>query len=123
MLQQIFTIYDSKAGAYLPPFFLPQRGMALRTFGDCINDDTHQFSKHPEDYTLMSLGTFDDQSALAITTAPESIGNGLEFVVKEGNMPGWDDMTEEQQNAELKGFAKDRGESPEKFVSKKGNRK
>ncbi len=87
MIQQIFTIYDNKAKAYLPPFYLPQRGMAIRTFGDCINDKQHQFSIHPEDYTLMMLGTWDDSTAIAIATAPESIGNGLEFVVDENEGP------------------------------------
>jgi len=85
MLQKIFTIHDIKASAYLPPFFMPQTGMALRVFGDCINDQEHQFSNHPEDYTLFALGTFDDQTAIAITTPPESLGNGLEFIVKEGD--------------------------------------
>lgn len=29
---KLFSIYDTKALAYLPPFFLPQRGQAMRTF-------------------------------------------------------------------------------------------
>lgn len=123
MLLQIFTIFDSKASAYLPPFYLPQRGMAMRTFADCINDVEHQFSKHPEDYTLMMVGTFDDLSGIAMTTAPESIGNGLEFVEAVENMPGWDGLTAEEQTAELREFAKDHGENPNNFASKKGNTK
>ena len=82
MLQHIFTIHDKKAGAYLPPFFLPQTGMAIRTFGDCINDKEHAFSKHPEDYTLMAIGTYDDVTSKFITTNPESLGNGLQFIVE-----------------------------------------
>lgn len=57
MMQKIFTIYDSKAHAYLPPFFLPEAGMAVRVFSDCVNDKSHQFSKHPGDYTLFQIGT------------------------------------------------------------------
>ncbi len=83
MILNIFTIFDSKAGAYLPPFYLPQTGMALRTFADCINDAQHSFSKHPEDYTIMAIGTWDDTTALALSTPPESLGNGLEFVIME----------------------------------------
>ncbi len=85
MILKIFTIHDSKAGAFLPPFYLPQQGMAIRTFGDCVNDGKHEFSKHPEDYTLFLLGTFDDNTAKTKAKTPESIGNGLEFLVDEGD--------------------------------------
>ncbi len=122
MLQQIFTIFDSKAGAYLPPFFMPQRGMALRTFGDCINDEKHQFSLHPGDYTLMSLGTFDDTTARAIITAPESIGNGLEFI---DNGLEFMDMVENPNQEELELvdslLSDERNSIDSKVSTKKGN--
>lgn len=86
MILKIFTIFDVKAGAYLPPFYLPQTAMAVRTFADCIKDPEHSFGKHPEDYTLMAIGSFDDMTALAITTPPESLGNGLEFKVEIENL-------------------------------------
>lgn len=37
MILLIFAIYDSKAKAYLTPFFLPKYEMAVRTFKDCVN--------------------------------------------------------------------------------------
>jgi len=82
MKQKIFSIYDSKADAYLTPFFLHQEAMAIRVFSDCINSETHQFGKHPEDYTLFSIGTWEDQSGKFSTTNPKSIGNGVEFINK-----------------------------------------
>ena len=77
----VFSIFDVKAQAYLPPFILPNAEMAARTFGDCINSDNHQFAAHPEDYTLFRLGTFDDNTgAYTLEAAPMSEGNGVEFV-------------------------------------------
>lgn len=64
MLQKVFTIYDDKAKAYLPPFFLPEMGQAIRAFTDCVNDPTHMFGKHPSDYTLFCAGTFNDSSGV-----------------------------------------------------------
>lgn len=64
MKQRIFTIYDDKAKAYLPPFFLPEMGMATRAFSDCVNDPKHNFGLHPSDYTLFCCGIFDDKSGL-----------------------------------------------------------
>ena len=79
MIQIMFTIYDEKAKAYLPPFFLPSEGMATRTFGDCLNSNDHQFSKHPSDYTLFRLGTFDDNGAI-MEYCKTVVGNGVEFL-------------------------------------------
>ncbi len=63
MKLKIFTVYDTKAMAYLPPFFLPNELMAKRVFGDMADDVTHQFGKHPEDYSLYEMGNFDDANA------------------------------------------------------------
>lgn len=64
MKLHMFTVFDVKAKAYLPPFFLPQVGQAVRSFGDAIDDPAHAFAKHPEDYTLFLVGTFDDASGV-----------------------------------------------------------
>ncbi len=63
MRQIIFTVLDTKAMAYLPPFFLPNEAVAKRVFGDMATDITHQFGKHPEDFTLYKLGEFEDCTA------------------------------------------------------------
>ena len=60
----MFSIYDEKAQAYLPPFILPATEMAIRTFGDCVNSQEHQFGKHPADYTLYQIAEFDDDTGI-----------------------------------------------------------
>lgn len=80
MKLKMFTIYDSKAFAYLPPFYLHKEEMAQRAFGECVNSKEHQFGKHPQDYTLFKVGVFDDETAVCVTFAPESLGNGLEHL-------------------------------------------
>lgn len=80
MIHHIFSVYDEKAQAFLPPFFLPQTAMAVRVFTDCINSDDHQFSKHPADYTLFLLGNWDDaEGAIHLREGKKSLGNGVEF--------------------------------------------
>jgi len=77
----IYTIYDIKADAYLTPFFLPTDGMATRTFSDCANDPQHQFGKHPEDYILWKIATYDD--SIGIITPLEKhelLGKAVEYV-------------------------------------------
>lgn len=80
MKQQMFCIRDTKADAYLPPFFLPRKEMAMRVFDQCVNSKDHQFGKWPQDYTLFQIGQFDDETGTCVTYAPESLGNGLEYL-------------------------------------------
>lgn len=79
MLLKSFTVYDAKAEAYMQPFFTSTIGLAVRIFTEALNDPNHQFNKYKADYTLFSLGSFDDAKGLFDTAAPISIGNGLEF--------------------------------------------
>jgi len=60
----MFSIYDSKIEAYLQPFFMPTKGAAIRAITDTLDDREHMFAKHPEDYTLFHLGTFEDGTAV-----------------------------------------------------------
>lgn len=88
MKQLMFTIYDSKAQAYLPPFFLHAEQIAMRTFGDCVNDPKHQFGLHPEDYTLWHIGSFDDSNSIVKMEKHNlNLGVGLEYVKKMTHTP------------------------------------
>ena len=55
--------------------------MAQRAFNDCVNDAEHNFGRHPEDYTLFKIGEFDDQTAEINWETPQSLGNGIEYVL------------------------------------------
>jgi hypothetical protein len=80
MILNIFTVFDSKAEAYLPPFYMSSIGQAQRAFTDSVSNPEHQFGKHPEDYTLFLIGNFDDSScAIDMHTTPVSLGTGIEL--------------------------------------------
>lgn len=83
----VFAIYDEKAKAFLPPFFLPNPAMALRTFADCVNDpvspNQHAFARHPSDYTLFGFGFFDqDSGKFELSPQRETLANGVMVVNK-----------------------------------------
>jgi hypothetical protein len=79
-MQLLFTVYDSKAETFMPPFFVPSKGLAIRAFEDCVNSKEHHFGQHPADYTLFALGEFDTNTAHFVNMEKISIGNGVEFV-------------------------------------------
>lgn len=58
MLMKMVAVYDMKLGAFQRPFFAPTEGVAVRSFMDACSGES-DFAKHPADYALYSLGTFD----------------------------------------------------------------
>lgn len=82
MIHSVFSVFDAKAEAFLPPFVLPKTEMAQRVFSDCVNSNDHQFSKHPDDYTLFHLGTWSDEDGLFTPhrNTKQSLGNGVEYL-------------------------------------------
>ncbi len=81
-----FSVYDDKAKAFLPPFFLPESGMAARVFKDCVNSKEHQFGQNPDDYTLFHVGSFCQNTGTLASMAPKTLGNGVLFVTPETNL-------------------------------------
>lgn len=61
---QIYSMYDSKACAFIQPFFSRTEGVAVRQLSQAINDGKHDFCIHAEDYTLFHLGSWDEVSGL-----------------------------------------------------------
>ena len=82
MLLQIFSVHDSKAGAYFQPFFQQTEGMAIRIFSDLATDPDHSFNKHPEDFTLFRLGVYNDQNGeFTGEKTPHPICKAIDFAV------------------------------------------
>lgn len=59
MKSNVYKVYDSKVEQYLPAFEAPTHGAAERSFAEAVNSQNHDFSKHPEDYSLHHVGTSD----------------------------------------------------------------
>ena len=80
MKHKIYSVYDSKAGCYLPLFTFRSRGEAIRAFTETVNDSSSSIGKYPEDYTLFELGVFDDEfGAIDLLQTPTSVGLGIDF--------------------------------------------
>ena len=77
---KVFSVYDAKAEAYLPPMFFQSRGVAIRSFGAAAADEKHDFHRFAADYTLFELGDFDENSGkFSLLSAPVALGNALEL--------------------------------------------
>lgn len=81
MLLKVYSIYDSKVEAYLPPLFFKSKGEFLRSFGEAVNDPKSTISKYPSDYTAFELGSWDDCKCIFdLYKVPVSLGLALEFI-------------------------------------------
>ena len=83
MKTKMFTVYDKKAKSYLPPFYMQSTGQAMRTFEDTVNDKEHAFGKHPEDYVIFEVGSFDDQNCtFELHQTPITLAAAIELIIQ-----------------------------------------
>lgn len=57
----MFAVFDNVAKMYLTPFLETTDGTAVRAIQDAMKGD-HPFAKHPQDFTLSRLGTYDESN-------------------------------------------------------------
>lgn len=55
-----YAIFDNKALVYHAPFFAPTDGSAVRSLTDLVGDSNTGVSRHPGDYVLYCIGSYDD---------------------------------------------------------------
>lgn len=65
-------VRDSAADAYHAPLCFPALGMAERWFRDECRS-TGELAKHPEDYELFLVGTFDSDTGDLISDGPRRL--------------------------------------------------
>lgn len=83
----IVSVRDTKANAFGIPVCVPTVGAAVRSFSDQINGQDSVLTKHPQDFDLFELGTFDDNTGLFDTHTPSLVTTGLNLVQRPAENP------------------------------------
>lgn len=81
MVLKAYAVFDVKAGNYSPPWFLLSDGIAHRTFSDLVNDPKTTIARHPGDYSLFAVGSYDDDSAQFTSQKPVQIVQAISLYV------------------------------------------
>lgn len=79
----LFAVRDSAAEAFGTPFFLNSKGVAVRSFTSECNRvaPDNLLNRHPADFKLYCLGTFDDSTGrFDLLDDPECIAFGSQAV-------------------------------------------
>lgn len=77
LLLEVFTVFDEKAKAFLAPFTARSAPEAVRMFTDTAMDPVSMIAKHPSDFTLFRIGSFDVGNGRLEAWDPEALCNGL----------------------------------------------
>lgn len=78
MRMNIYSIFDSATACYMRPFFLQSDQAAIRAFTDIACDDEHEVGRHPKDYTLVRIGTYEDTKGKIVGESIEGLATALE---------------------------------------------
>ena len=75
MFQVVVSVKDLAAQAFGRPVFVPTAGVAVRSFRDEVNRDAadNDIYRHPSDYELYQLGTFDDSTGMIESIQPPKL--------------------------------------------------
>lgn len=87
MKMVIVSILDTAAGAYGRPAYLASEGVAVRQFQDEVNRaaEDNQLYKHPDDFQLYYLGTFDDNTGgFDLLASPKMIARAKDIMIRDG---------------------------------------
>lgn len=86
MITNLYTILDIKSAVYNTPFTMLNHDVAKRACMDLVQDASTQFSKHPADYTLFHLGTYEDTTAkIKLNTTKEPLFTLNDLYAPESN--------------------------------------
>lgn len=76
---KVFSVFDSKAVAFIQPFFSVNSAVAIRDFSRAARDPSTGFFQHPADFTLFELGEWDPSSGSLVMGDKVALGSALEF--------------------------------------------
>jgi len=80
MKQAVYSIKDNALGAYAAPFTQPNNQIAMRAFGDLANNPETNINRHPSDYSLARLGTWDDDTGIFENEEPTTLAWAVDFL-------------------------------------------
>lgn len=81
MYQIIVSVKDNAAQAFGRPVFVPSSAVAIRSFRDEVNrkDSTDDLAKHPSDFDLYEIGSFDDSTGIIEVFEPRILARAKDL--------------------------------------------
>lgn len=81
MKSKLFSVFDSKVGAFASPWASPTIASGRRAFAGAVADQSSMLNKHPGDYSLFLVGEFDEETGAVHALAPENLGLASSYLL------------------------------------------
>lgn len=78
IMEGLYSVRDVKVERFFPPFAQRNQLEAQRTFLDMCQDHRTPISKHPEDYTLYEIGSFNPETGEIAPMLARVVLHGIE---------------------------------------------
>lgn len=76
MIMRMYSIEDSTAGEFGQPGPMTNDNVAIRSFGQLINEPGSMMYSKPEDFNMYYVGTFETTTGTMIGELPKKLVNG-----------------------------------------------
>lgn len=81
---KVFTVFDSKAEAYLNPFYARTTAEGVRLFKAAADDPEHNYHRFAGDFSLFEIGEWDERTGdMVLYSAHENLGTALQHIWRE----------------------------------------
>jgi hypothetical protein len=80
--KNLYAIIDTASGVYDGPFKGVSDGQMIRMFNDLCVDAEHPIGKHPEDFSLIKVGTWNEGTGELEDLQNTTMITGLEAVAE-----------------------------------------
>lgn len=87
MILRAFSLLDIKTGIFNVPFFMPHPQMAIRAVVDLMADQNTTIARHPADFALCEIGSYDDQTGMLMPETVQQLGVASSFLPRQSNGP------------------------------------
>jgi len=80
MKTKMYTVLDTKAVAFLSPWFASTHALAFRNCEKACRNPESPFRQFPADFNLFCIGEFDDELGVVVPySLVENLGNFVQF--------------------------------------------
>jgi len=83
---KVFSIYDSKAEAFMTTFYLKKEQLAIREFEAVVNQKGSKINTNPEDFALWYLSDYDETTGIYKQTQPSQLMLAINVIKKDDKL-------------------------------------
>lgn len=81
MMLNAYSLFDTKGLIFNTPFFQHNDAVAKRMLSDLVTDTNTSVGRHPSDYILYAVGTYDDQTGeLSIISPRRHVADAISLL-------------------------------------------